>query len=141
MATNVTFRPLDAVENEQIRFACIIARHQGRWVYCKHRERNTWENPGGRREPGEDILQTAHRELCEETGAEAYSLTPVCLYAVQRDGGDASYGLLCRADITAFSALGAFEIERIAFFDEVPEPLTYPDIQPKLLKRAREGEA
>ena len=52
-----------------LRFAVIIARSRGKWVFCKHRERDTLEIPGGRREPGEDIGWTAVQELREETGA------------------------------------------------------------------------
>ncbi len=35
------------------------------------------EAPSGTREPGEDPLTTAHRELREETGFEAGSMTPI----------------------------------------------------------------
>ena len=63
-----------------LRFAVIIARSRGKWVFCKHRERDTWEIPGGHREPGEDILDTAKRELYEETGAVDYDLRELGIY-------------------------------------------------------------
>ena len=53
----------EQVDDELLRFAVIIARHNGKWVFCKHRERDTYELPGGHREPGEQILDTARREL------------------------------------------------------------------------------
>ena len=59
----------EQVDDELLRFAVIIARHNGKWVFCKHRERDTYELPGGHREAGEQILDTAKRELQEETGA------------------------------------------------------------------------
>lgn len=59
----------DSINDSMLKFAVIIARHNGKWVFCKHKERNTWEAPGGHREDGEDILETAKRELYEETGA------------------------------------------------------------------------
>lgn len=65
-----------------LKFAVIIARHNGKWVFCKHKERNTWEAPGGHREDGEDILETAKRELYEETGAITFDITPICIYSV-----------------------------------------------------------
>ena len=57
----------DRVDDGKLRFAVIITRTEGHWVFCKHRDRDTLEVPGGHREPGEDILDTAKRELYEET--------------------------------------------------------------------------
>lgn len=72
----------ETVADEKLKFAVILARTQGKWVFCKHKERDTWEVPGGHREPGEDIFQTAKRELYEETGAVDFELRPVCVYSV-----------------------------------------------------------
>ena len=49
----------DSVEDGLLRFAVIGARSGGRWVFCRHGERDTWECPGGHREPGESIEETA----------------------------------------------------------------------------------
>ena len=68
----------DAVDDKLLKFAVIIARTNGKWVFCKHRERDTFEVPGGHREKGEPITDTARRELYEETGATEYTLKPVC---------------------------------------------------------------
>ena len=43
-------------------------------IFCKHRERDTYEVPGGHRESGEDILSIAKRELMEETGAIDFTI-------------------------------------------------------------------
>ena len=72
----------DTVEDEKLRFAVIVAKTNGQYVFCKHKERNTLEVPGGHREPGEDILVTAKRELQEETGATEFTIRPVCVYSV-----------------------------------------------------------
>ena len=40
----------DSINDSMLKFAVIIARHNGKWVFCKHKERNTWEAPGGHRE-------------------------------------------------------------------------------------------
>ncbi len=45
----------DRVDDGLLRYAVIAARAGGRWVFCRHRERDTLELPGGHREPGEDI--------------------------------------------------------------------------------------
>ena len=132
----VTFSELPAVADALLRYAVITCRYRGQWVYCRHRERDTWEIPGGRREPGEAILDTASRELYEETGASVYRLTPVCAYCVTRDTD--SYGLLCYADIETLDALPPSEIARVDLFDTAPEALTYPQIQPHLLRKVQD---
>ena len=73
----------DQAEDALLKFAVIIAKTDGKWVFCKHRERDTYEFPGGHREPGETILETARRELREETGAIDFTLKPVCVYSVK----------------------------------------------------------
>ena len=57
------------IDDELLKFAVIISKYNGKWVFCKHKERETYEVPGGRREFGENIIDTAKRELKEETGA------------------------------------------------------------------------
>ena len=147
----------DKVDDTLLKFAVIIAKTQGRYVFCKHRERNTWEVPGGHREPGEVILDTAKRELYEETGAAAFDIRQVCAYSVKEDGyaGQESFGMLYYADISSFQTelrsesygegvvlIGELEelhseIEKIMITDKMPEAWTYPEIQPKLLEKAR----
>ena len=72
----------DEADDSLLKFAVIIAKTGGKWVFCRHRERNTLEIPGGHREKGEPIMDTARRELYEETGATEYDLEPVCVYSV-----------------------------------------------------------
>ncbi|HIV24166.1 MAG TPA: NUDIX domain-containing protein, partial [Candidatus Merdiplasma excrementigallinarum] len=67
----------DKAEDALLKFAVIIARMEGKWVLCRHKDRNTWEFPGGHREEGESILETARRELYEETGATDFQIEPV----------------------------------------------------------------
>lgn len=65
----LTVKFYEDVKDELLRFAVVIAKHDGKWVLCKHKERETLEFPGGHRETGEAIAETAKRELMEETGA------------------------------------------------------------------------
>ena len=58
----------DEVDDKLLKYAVIIAKTNGKWIFCKHKERDTYEIPGGHREPGENILDAAKRELYEETG-------------------------------------------------------------------------
>ena len=65
-----------------MKFAVIVSQSNGKWVFCKHKERDTYEVPGGHREPEESILETARRELQEETGAVKFEIKPICVYSV-----------------------------------------------------------
>lgn len=126
----------ESAPDDQLKFAVIVARTNGKWVFCKHRERETYESPGGRREAGESIMETARRELYEETGAIKYDIKPVCYYSVTIPGvfdGKETFGLLCYADITEFEKELHSEIERIIITDKLPENWTYPLTQRFLL--------
>ncbi len=131
----------DHVEDERLKFAVILAKTEGKWVFCRHRERDTYEMPGGHREAGEDILTTARRELREETGAVEFTIKPICVYSVkgtarEQEGPDSeTFGMLFAADITSFEALHS-EIEEILMTDRPVDHWTYPQIQPKLLDEA-----
>ena len=125
------------VADEKLKFAVIVARHDGKWVFCQHRERDTYECPGGHREIGEAIEQTARRELWEETGAEKFSLQKIGPYEVV-DGDKLTYGMFYYAEIESFGKLPAMEIERIELMETLPTAWSYPQIQPSLIKRLQE---
>lgn len=130
-------RLYDEVEDSLLKFAVIAARSGGKWVFCRHRGRTTLEIPGGHREPGESVDQTAARELREETGAKTFTLRPVCVYSVVRDDAAESFGGLYAAEISSFGALHS-EIEEIFLLEEPPEGnWTYPEIQPRLVEEVR----
>ena len=127
------------VEDELLKFAVIISKYKGKWVFCKHKERDTFEIPGGRREPDEPIFKTAERELREETGALEFNIIPVCVYSVTgktrvNQTGEESYGMLYFADIQSLEKELHSEMESISFFDELPTEWTYPQIQPLLIQ-------
>ena len=130
----------DEVEDKLLRFAVILAKYQDKWVFCKHRQRETLEIPGGHRELGEDILATARRELYEETGALEYTIQQVCVYSVTAPDnfdGVESFGMLYYAQITDLERELHSEIEKIVVTAQLPSAWTYPEIQPKLLEEAR----
>ena len=47
----------DEVDDKLLRFSVIIAKTEDKYVFCKHKDRNTWEVPGGHREPGENYMR------------------------------------------------------------------------------------
>lgn len=120
-------------DHEKLKFAVICAKTEGKFVLCKHKMRDTLEFPGGHREAEEFIVDTAERELKEETGAKDFTLEPVCIYGVKEGDGDETYGMLCVADITSFEPFDS-EIEKIVITDTLPDNWTYLTIQPYLLK-------
>lgn len=135
----------DTVDDALLKFAVIISQSNGKWVFCKHRDRDTYEIPGGHREPGEDILETARRELWEETGAARFDMKPICVYSVVgknsvNDTGEEAFGLLCFAEIMEFSDKPESEIDKVVLMDQLPENWTYPLIQPKLIDRYQQME-
>lgn len=97
--------------------------------------------PGGHRESGENIMNTAKRELCEETGALEFDIEPICIYSVTAldnlNNGEESFGMLFFADIKCFEAELHSKIEKIIITDIFPERWTYPDIQPYLIEEIK----
>ena len=131
----------DQVADELLIFAVIIAKTEGKWVFCRHKERDTYEVPGGHRELGESIAETARRELMEETGAVDFKIQPICVYSVKgktrvnENVDDETFGMLCIADIFSFEELHS-EIEKILITDTLVDNWTYPLIQPRLIEEA-----
>ena len=132
----------DDVDDSLLKFAVIIAKSGGKWVFCKHRERDTFEVAGGHREQGEKIDGTARRELNEETGAVSFTIEPICAYSVTgtnrvNSTGEETFGMLYYAEITAFEKELHSEMEKVFISDTLPDKWTYPLIQPELIKEAQ----
>lgn len=130
------------VEDERIRFVVICARYRNKWVWVKHKERETYEIAGGHREDGESVMQAACRELEEETGACDFIIERLVAYSVTgktrvNESGEESFGMLLYAQIHRMHAIDS-EIESYALFDELPVHMTYPAIQPILMAYAAE---
>ena len=130
----------DSVKDDLLKFAVMIAKYRGKWVFCKHKDRDTYECPGGHRERDESISETAKRELYEETGATDFDLTPICVYSVTDEenfDGKETFGMLYFAEIQAFEETLHWEIEKILLTEQLIKNWTYPQIQPTLIAEAQ----
>ena len=130
---------LSNIKEEDCKFAVIVSSHQKKWVFCKHRDRETYESPGGKREENENILETAKRELYEETGAIKYKLKKIAPYVLTQEDNeeivDKRCGMLFYADILEFGELPNSEIKEICITEEIPIKLTYEEIQYELMNK------
>lgn len=130
----VNFYELDEITEDKMKFVVIQSRYQEQWILVKHKERDTWEIPGGHVELGESVSKAASRELFEETGAKDFKLTPVCIYSVT-NGEEESYGQLFFSEISTIGDLPESEIAEVKPFTQLPTNLTYSQIQPHLHNR------
>ena len=133
MAYRINFYKPGSIENEQLKYAVIISGFNGKWIFVRHRDRITWEVPGGHREPGENIAVTARRELYEESGAVKFNIFEVSDYSVE-SGTEIGFGRLFLAEVEKLDVLPQSEIAEIRLFDDIPDNLTYPEIQKVLYK-------
>lgn len=128
----VYIEKLGSVPDLELTRVVCVAEYNGKLVYCKHKQRDTWELPGGHIEDGESWQETLKREMYEETGAIEIEFKPICLYKIS------TYGLLCYVKILKFDKLPNSEIEKIEFFDNEPENLTYKGTHSLFLKTVKE---
>ncbi|MGN0572159.1 MAG: NUDIX domain-containing protein, partial [Candidatus Fimenecus sp.] len=115
----------ETADDALLKFAVIIAKFNGKWVLCKHKARDTLEFPGGHREPHEPILNTAKRELQEETGAVCFTIQPLCVYSVTGKNrvnatGEELFGMLFFAEIADFATELHSEMEKVLLLDTLP---------------------
>lgn len=111
-------------------YAEIFAWYKGKWIFCKHKDRTSWETPGGHIERGETPLEAARRELFEETGAISFDMEPLCDYWMKGELNGVVHeanGQIYFANVHVLDEIPQSEMECICFRDNLPIELTYPE--------------
>ncbi len=130
--------PEKYVQDSCIGWAVIVAKYLNQWIFVKHKDRDTYEIPGGTRETNESVLECSKRELYEETGAIQYDITPLEIYSIRHSDSSVTYGQLFYANILKIIDLPDSEISEVQLFKHLPDELTYPYVHPVLFQRALE---
>ncbi|MBE5940540.1 MAG: NUDIX domain-containing protein [Lachnospiraceae bacterium] len=111
---------------DNIGFVAIFTRYQGKWVYCWHKRRESYEHPAGHVEPNETPMEAAKRELFEETGIKDCKIIPLWDYEYIWDNGAGSNnGRVFYAEVNSLGVLPKSEMDHTRLFDTVPENYTY----------------
>lgn len=120
----ITDFPVGSLDN--IEFVTIFAEYMGKWVYCWHRYRKSYERPGGHAEANETAMEAAKRELFEETGIVDCNIVPLWDYEyIWENGEGKNNGRVFYAEVFSHGTLPESEMEYIELFDTVPENFTY----------------
>ena len=132
MMVEVKFYNCDHVDETTPSYVIIGARFVGQWVFVKNRKRGTYEMPAGHIDKGESAFTAAGRELMEETGALKFVLECINTYSVEQNGSRKT-GRLFYADILEMGDIeDKDEIEVRIFSSDLPDELTFPEVQGKL---------
>lgn len=70
----------------------VIQDEQGRVLFIRRRDSNTWGLPAGSMELDESVLDCLKREVKEETGLDVISASPIAIYSEPRFAFTNAYG-------------------------------------------------
>ena len=119
------------------KYVVVCSLYEGQYLLSRHRNRDTWETQGGHIEQGEAPIDTARRELYEESGVKDAEVIPLCDYCGYDDHGFAN-GVVFLAAVQQLGELPESEMLEAKVFAQLPENLTYPQVTPILMEKARQ---
>lgn len=123
---NITILPAGEVALTDLTYVVIGAREGGKWIFVRHRERESWELPAGHIDNDEQPLEAAERELYEETGTVKAEIRVLNDYSVTIRG-KVSYGRIFFAAVEERGPLPESEIAETVVAEKTPLPATYPE--------------
>ena len=123
--------PAGSLNDEDLTYVVMGARYKDKWIFVRHRERQSWEMPAGHIEPGESPDHAALRELNEETGTLSSRIIHVADYQVSR-AKITGYGRLYLAEVREREKELKHETAEVMLSKDLPAKLTYPDVQKSL---------
>lgn len=107
-------------------YVVIGARENDKWIFVRHRKRQSWELPAGHIEKNEETMEAARRELYEETGTIESDMSVLTDYKVSIRG-EILFGRLFFAEVKKRGPLPESEIGEIKLAEKSPAPATYPE--------------
>jgi len=118
------------------KYVVTFSRYQDKWLYCRAKERDTFETAGGHIEDSETPIEAAKRELYEETGAVKFDIAPAFDYMVRRPNVYAN-GQVFLAHIHELGEIPKDTNDKMAevkLFDTIPDKMRFPQILPVLFE-------
>ena len=118
-------------------YADVVAFYNEKWLLSKHKMRMTWETQGGHIEADETPLETAKRELYEESGVTDFDIEPLCDYRVSGYFNGKKIDGNSQVFFAKVHTLGEIpqhsEMEKVCLFDTLPDNLTYLEVANEVL--------
>ena len=117
-------------------YVVICSFYKDKIILSRQKKKQTWETQGGHIETGETPIETAKRELFEESGIRNAELIPICDY-YGYDADSHANGMVFAANVHEMGDLPDSEMAEVKAFSHMPEELSYPLVTPLLFEEAR----
>ncbi|MCR5005372.1 MAG: NUDIX domain-containing protein, partial [Clostridiales bacterium] len=117
-------------------YVVICSFYKDKIILSRQKKKQTWETQGGHIEAGETPMETAKRELFEESGIRNAEIIPICDY-YGYDADSHANGMVFAAIVHEMGDLPDSEMAEVKAFIHMPEELSYPMVTPLLFEESR----